>query len=107
MKSFIAEIQEKGVMLEVVDGDLRYRGPKGAVNAEILSRLKQHKAEIINLLTGAESAASDPIKRTCQSCRACAHWRGAERCFARALFDGKPGAPGPIQPEPCGQWQAV
>jgi hypothetical protein len=105
MKSFIDEIRGKGVTLEVVNNKLRYSGPKGAVNAEILSVLKQRKAEIVNLLTEAESA-TDPITKTCQNCRACALWRGVDRCFALALFDGKPGSPAPVLPKACERWQA-
>lgn len=104
MKAFVDEIQKKGIRLEVVTGKLRYSGPKDAMDAGMLSVLKQRKAEIVNFLMGAESA-TDPIKKTCENCRACASWRGINRCFALALFDGKPGAPGSVLPKACERWQ--
>ena len=105
MRAFLDEIQKKGISLEVVNGDLRFRGPKGAVNAEILSDLKRRKTEIVNFLMGAESAKHH-IKKTCQSCKACASWRGSYKCFASALLDGKSGAPGSVLLKPCERWQA-
>ena len=103
MKAFIDEIRKKGIRLEVVNGKLRYSAPKDAVNAEILSVLKKRKTEIVNFLMGAESA-TDPIKKTCENCRASASWRGTNRCFARALFDGKPGSPAPVLQKACDRW---
>lgn len=96
------EIKKRGISLWLEAGALKYRAPTGAMDAGMLSMLRQQKAEIIKHLD-TESATEFP--KTCQSCKACASWRGADRCFARALFDGKPGAPGAILPEACAHWR--
>ena len=96
MITLLTEIKERGISLWLDAGALKYRAPTGAMDAGILSRLRQHKAEIItHLSTGT---------KTCLSCRACASWRGVYRCFAGALFDGKSGAPGSVLPKPCDRW---
>lgn len=70
----------------------------GAMDNTLLSKLKQHKAEIITHLS--------TDTKTCQSCRACTSWRGSYKCFASVLLDGKSGAPGSVLPKPCERWQA-
>jgi len=102
MMTLLTEIKERGISLWLDAGALKYRAPAGAMDAGILSRLKKHKAGIIKHLD-TESAKSS---KTCQNCRACALWRGVDRCFALALFDGKPGSPTPVLPKACERWQA-
>ena len=98
MMTLLNEIKERGISLWLDAGALKYRAPAGAMDAGILSRLKKHKAGILAYLS--------TDKKTCENCRACAHWRGTNRCFARALFDGKPGSPTPVLPKACERWQA-
>ncbi len=96
MITLLTEIKERDISLWLDAGALKYRAPTGAMDAGMLSKLRQHKTEIITHL----SADS----KTCQNCRACAFWRGSYQCFARALFDGTPGAPGSVLPESCDRW---
>ena len=96
MITLLTEIKERGISLWLDAGALKYRAPTGAMDAGMLSGLRQQKAEIIAYLS------TGP--KTCQNCRACASWRGTDRCFARALFEGKPGEPGSVLPEPCDRW---
>src|SRR5436309_14159742 len=56
---FLIDLRAKGIVLWSDDNDtLRYRGPKGAVTAEIRSQLAERKIEILALLgqTSADSS---------------------------------------------------
>ena len=62
----LAELQALGVQLRADNGQLRYSAPQGAMNPELLGRLKEHRDELIGLLQQADAArrfqdAEDPI----------------------------------------------
>ena len=44
------ECQARGITLFMVDGKLRYRAPKGAIDEGLKSALSKHKASVIQLL---------------------------------------------------------
>jgi hypothetical protein len=46
----IIELDSLGIKLWLEDGKLRYRAAKGALNAEILTELKENKSKIISFL---------------------------------------------------------
>jgi hypothetical protein len=50
-KAVIAEAERRGIVLTPeATGNLRYRGPKGAMTADLRASLRQHKTEVLALL---------------------------------------------------------
>jgi hypothetical protein len=46
----LTELRDRGVELTVVDGELRYRAPRGVLTPELRDALARHKAELLALL---------------------------------------------------------
>ncbi|HEX2939233.1 MAG TPA: condensation domain-containing protein, partial [Ruminiclostridium sp.] len=61
---FLSELKSKNIKLWVEDGLLRFRAPKGVLNEEIKSRLKDRKENIIDYFErkNAEKIFSSPIE---------------------------------------------
>jgi hypothetical protein len=50
-KAVMVEVERRGIVLiPEVTGNLRYRGPKGAMTADLRASLRQHKTEVLALL---------------------------------------------------------
>jgi hypothetical protein len=75
----LALVQEAGVRLRVDQGKLKVVGRPEAVPAEVLAALRQHKAEVLELLTGSR----------CRYCAKRLDWR--EPGAAIAFADGSGG----------------
>jgi TubC N-terminal docking domain len=59
-KLLLAELEKRGAKL-FVDGELlRWKAPKGAIDAEIRAAVAEHKAELLALLSGSAVAEPDP-----------------------------------------------
>jgi len=56
----LGEIRRKGVKLWSEDGQLHFRGPKGALSGEDLANLKAHSRQIVDLLE--KVSASEPVE---------------------------------------------
>lgn len=57
-KEIVADLHAVGAKLNVVGGKLKIEAAKGVVNSATLDMLRQHKMEIIGLLSGAALAGS-------------------------------------------------
>ncbi len=59
-REVVRDAQAVGIELWAEDGKLRFRGPKGALTPDLRDRLKNHKTELIELLSreGAPSGAA-------------------------------------------------
>jgi len=58
--ALLDELGRDGVVLETFNGDIVYRGPKGVMAAERLAALREHKVELLLLLTPDVAAPSAP-----------------------------------------------
>jgi hypothetical protein len=52
--TILSRLKEAGVQVAVTDGQLKLKGPKTALNEEVLSVLRDIKAELIKLLSASE-----------------------------------------------------
>ncbi|NLR76425.1 non-ribosomal peptide synthetase [Leeia aquatica] len=50
LQALLTCVQQQGGRVEVVDGNLRLKAPKGALSADLLAELKQHKADLLAYL---------------------------------------------------------
>jgi hypothetical protein len=58
--AFVEDLQRRGVRLWLEGGELRCRGSKKVLTPEVVTRLKEHKAEIRDLLRPAPAKAPEP-----------------------------------------------
>ena len=65
----LAELQGRGVRLEVADNRLRYRAPKGALTQELRAEMAEHKAALLVLLDQEHRTGNTPA-RLCANCKA-------------------------------------
>jgi hypothetical protein len=56
----LKELSREGVKVWAEDGQLRYHGPKKVLTPAVLTRLKEHKAEILEQLRPAPAATKAP-----------------------------------------------
>ena len=49
-ESLIAELENRGVTIEAAGGELRLDAPPGAVTADLLTTVKNHKSQLLALL---------------------------------------------------------
>lgn len=85
--AFLATLQSRGVELRV-DGDrIRWAGPKGAVGPDDLAQLRQHKPELLALLSAAGTLplASDPAVPSAETVRHLAGYVREARWLLGAL----------------------
>ena len=54
-ENLLADFYYRGIKLELSDGNLRYRAPRGALAPELREAIKTHKDELIALLTPDET----------------------------------------------------
>jgi hypothetical protein len=52
----LSELQRRGVHLEALNGELRYRARKGALTPELRQAMALHKADLIRLLPTTQQA---------------------------------------------------
>lgn len=81
--------REKGIELKAQGDQLAYKAPIGALSKELIEQLRDHKAELLNLLTREKSELSPG---ECETCPAGGFWdwKGAGLwCFHSAYFEGK------------------
>ncbi|MFZ0931363.1 MAG: hypothetical protein WAN11_22355 [Syntrophobacteraceae bacterium] len=58
----ISEVRRRGGTLVLADGELRYRGPQGALTDELRQRLRACKGELMQVLAGYRYyPTADPI----------------------------------------------
>lgn len=53
----LTRLKQAGVEIAVADGQLKLKGPKSALNEDVLSELRAIKAELIKLLSATEPAS--------------------------------------------------
>ena len=53
---FVAELQDLGIKLSIVDGELKVKAPKGSLQGERLDRLKEHKEDVHEYLLSLQAA---------------------------------------------------
>jgi amino acid adenylation domain-containing protein/thioester reductase-like protein/non-ribosomal peptide synthase protein (TIGR01720 family) len=64
LKELLVELETRDIRLQIVDGNLRYSAPKGALTKELAARLKQHKDLLLaHLASSAEKERIDRIPR--------------------------------------------
>ena len=68
-ETLLEALQARGVELEAVDGNLRYRAPRGALCPELRSELTTHKATLLGLL-GRERPTGASGGGHCLKCKA-------------------------------------
>ena len=56
--SLLTETVRRGIALEAHGDTLRYDAPAGTMTPELKDRLREHKAELLRLLSGAEGITS-------------------------------------------------
>lgn len=81
--------REKGIELKAQGDQLAYKAPIGALSKELIEQLRDHKAELLNLLTREKGALSPG---ECETCPAGALWDGKGPglwCLHAAVFEGK------------------
>src|SRR5215216_1039598 len=57
----LSRLYDRNIKLWTEDGKLRYKGPKGALSAELLAAIAECKAELIALLRAAQSVVVDVV----------------------------------------------
>jgi amino acid adenylation domain-containing protein len=57
MKQFLKTLRNAGILIKVVEGELKLTAPKGALTPELLQELKARKAELIAYMAEQESQA--------------------------------------------------
>lgn len=62
-QDLLAELARLDVKVKAGGGNLSYDAPKGTVTPSLLSRLKEHKAEILSLLKTPPAATEDRVTR--------------------------------------------
>jgi NRPS condensation-like uncharacterized protein len=55
----LALLTKQGITLSVDGGDLRISAPKGSLTEDLRTQLKQHKSELLEILSTASAAAAD------------------------------------------------
>ncbi len=58
VRLLLSELQKKGVKLQVVDGNLRYEAPTGALTPEEMDLIRSHRPEILKAFAQARDALS-------------------------------------------------
>ena len=82
------ELQRRGVILELNEGRLHYRAPRGVLTAELLEAMQKHKCEILTAIRrygdGQPPALDRPIADE-QELRRWMDWTAYPEKFARWL----------------------
>ena len=53
---FVADLQDLGIKLSIVDGEPQVKAPKGSLQGERLDRLKEHKEDVHEYLRSLQAA---------------------------------------------------
>jgi hypothetical protein len=51
VNDILSELRSKGVKLEVIGSKIRFEAPRGAMDDRLLAAMRNHKTELIDLLT--------------------------------------------------------
>jgi hypothetical protein len=65
-----------GVRLEANHGKLAYDAPNGALAPGLVNALREHKGELLELLTHPLLPSGAPVKGICWKCGSPVTWRG-------------------------------
>ncbi len=108
-EQILSYVRQKRVVL-IPDGDrIKYKAPPGIMTPELAKTIREHRQEILDILTQARESESIPsyakprdnlniLPGDCDSCPAAGFWDyiGPGRfCFHTAYFLGKSGKPIP------------
>jgi TubC N-terminal docking domain len=87
-QDLVAELSQRGVMVEASGDSLRYRAPQGVLTPTLRHELVEHKASILRLLTAPPAdLLSDDACDMCGS-RECWLWLdGRELCRVCLILD--------------------
>ena len=61
-RAIVEELERLGVELRAVGNDLEYEGPEETISAELLERLKAHKADLVAIYSKPETVAEEGCK---------------------------------------------
>jgi hypothetical protein len=61
--SVLTRLRQAGVEIAVADGQLKLKGPKSALNEDVLNELRAIKAELLKLLSAPEPQPQSPAER--------------------------------------------
>lgn len=71
LATLLAELKQKGISIRLVDGEPKVIGPRAMLTDDLIRTLRQHKAEIVRLLSG----STDPAPtRPCPACGGLRYW---------------------------------
>ena len=76
----LREIQERGIILQVQSGEIRYRAPSGRLTPELRAALVKRKPEILAVLQSKQTATGYGL---CPGPEKCAG------CYAVGVVDGR------------------
>lgn len=71
IEALLAELKQKGIEVRLVDGQPKVIGPRALLTDDLVATLRQHKAELVALLSRPQDSTPD---RPCPACGGLRYW---------------------------------